>query len=87
MVFSRNLSDVLFEALSKGQILSLYQGLGTKNLQSVIAQFVYFYGYSKRFYLLKSGVKSIGTTVNLIIAVAAGLVLLLLPRFVYAIQY
>ncbi|KAI0530833.1 hypothetical protein KFK09_000381 [Dendrobium nobile] len=70
----RKLSDVLFEAISKGQILSLYQGLGTKNLQSVIAQFVYFYGYSyfKRLYLVKSGFKSIGTTVNLIIAAFAG---------------
>ncbi|PKA60878.1 Peroxisomal adenine nucleotide carrier 1 [Apostasia shenzhenica] len=70
----RNLSDVVFEAISKGQILSLYQGLGTKNLQSVIAQFVYFYGYSyfKRLYLVKSGVKSIGTKANLIIAATAG---------------
>ncbi|KAH0470811.1 hypothetical protein IEQ34_000534 [Dendrobium chrysotoxum] len=70
----RKLADVLFEAISKGQILSLYQGLGTKNLQSVIAQFVYFYGYSyfKRLYLVKSGFKSIGTTVNLIIAAFAG---------------
>lgn len=70
----RNFSDVLYEAVSKEQFLSLYQGLGTKNLQSVIAQFVYFYGYSyfKRFYLVKSGVKSIGTTMNLLIAAAAG---------------
>ncbi|KAK8959884.1 Peroxisomal adenine nucleotide carrier 1 [Platanthera guangdongensis] len=70
----RNFSDVLFEAISKGQILSLYQGLGTKNLQSVIAQFVYFYGYSyfKRLYVVKSGVKSIGTTMNLVIAAIAG---------------
>ncbi|KAH0726799.1 hypothetical protein AABB24_001781 [Solanum stoloniferum] len=69
-----NLSDVLVEAISKGKILSLYQGLGTKNLQSFIAQFVYFYGYSyfKRLYLEKSGSKSIGTTANLLIAAAAG---------------
>ncbi|KAI8011055.1 Peroxisomal adenine nucleotide carrier 2 [Camellia lanceoleosa] len=70
----RNLSDVLWEAISTGQILSLYQGLGTKNLQSFISQFVYFYGYSyfKRLYLEKSGSKSIGTATNLVLAAAAG---------------
>ncbi|XP_022743637.1 peroxisomal adenine nucleotide carrier 1-like [Durio zibethinus] len=70
----RNLSDVLWEAISTGQVPSLYQGLGTKNLQSFIAQFVYFYGYSyfKRLYLEKSGSKSIGTKANLILAAAAG---------------
>lgn len=70
----RNLSDVLWEAISTGQVISLYQGLGTKNLQSFLAQFVYFYGYSyfKRFYLEKSGSKRIGTKANLIIAAAAG---------------
>ncbi|XP_040938072.1 peroxisomal adenine nucleotide carrier 1 [Gossypium hirsutum] len=70
----RNLSDVLWEAISNRQVLSLYQGLGTKNLQSFIAQFVYFYGYSyfKRLYLEKSGFKSIGTKANLILAAAAG---------------
>ncbi|XP_030536128.1 peroxisomal adenine nucleotide carrier 1-like [Rhodamnia argentea] len=70
----RNISDVLWEAISTGRILSLYQGLGTKNLQSFISQFVYFYGYSffKRLYLRKSGNKSIGTRANLIVAAAAG---------------
>ncbi|KAL9240798.1 hypothetical protein vseg_014976 [Gypsophila vaccaria] len=70
----RNLSDVLWEAIRKGQILSLYQGLGTKNLQSVIQQFIYFYGYSffKRLYLKKSNSKSMGTKANLIVAAAAG---------------
>ncbi|XP_058077715.1 peroxisomal adenine nucleotide carrier 1-like [Magnolia sinica] len=70
----RNLSDVLWEAISNRQVLSLYQGLGTKNLQSFISQFVYFYGYSyfKRLYLRKSGAKSLGTKANLIIAAAAG---------------
>ncbi|KAL0388637.1 UNVERIFIED_CONTAM: Peroxisomal adenine nucleotide carrier 1 [Sesamum radiatum] len=70
----RNISDVLWEAISKGQVLSLYQGLGTKNLQSFISQFIYFYGYSffKRLYLRESRSKSIGTTANLIIAAAAG---------------
>ncbi|KAH1033110.1 hypothetical protein J1N35_045284 [Gossypium stocksii] len=70
----RNLSDVLWEAVSTGQVRSLYQGLGTKNLQSFIAQFVYFYGYSyfKRLYLENSGSKSIGTKVNLILAAGAG---------------
>ncbi|GKV08977.1 hypothetical protein SLEP1_g20544 [Rubroshorea leprosula] len=70
----RSLSDVFWEAISSGQVFSLYQGLGTKNLQSFISQFVYFYGYSyfKRVYLEKSGFKSIGTKANLIIAAAAG---------------
>ncbi|KAI4349985.1 hypothetical protein L6164_010518 [Bauhinia variegata] len=70
----RNLSDVLWEAISNRQLLSLYQGLGTKNLQSFISQFVYFYGYSyfKKLYLKKSGSKSIGTKANLLIAAAAG---------------
>ncbi|KAL8047875.1 hypothetical protein ABFX02_07G028500 [Erythranthe guttata] len=70
----RNISDVFWEAISKGQILSLYQGLGTKNLQSFISQFIYFYGYSffKRLYLKESRSKSIGTAVNLLIAAAAG---------------
>ncbi|KAL5850821.1 hypothetical protein ACOSQ4_008834 [Xanthoceras sorbifolium] len=70
----RNLSDVFWEAISTGQVVSLYQGLGTKNLQSFISQFVYFYGYSyfKRLYTEKSGTKSIGTTANLVIAAAAG---------------
>lgn len=70
----RNLSDVLWEAISTRQVLSLYQGLGTKNLQSFISQFVYFYGYSyfKKLYIERSGVKSIGTKANLVIAAAAG---------------
>ncbi|CAO2832092.1 unnamed protein product [Amaranthus hypochondriacus] len=70
----RNLSDVLWEAIQNGQVLSLYQGLVTKNLQSVIQQFVYFYGYSflKRLYLKRSNSKSMGTVANLIVAAAAG---------------
>ncbi|PIN16527.1 putative mitochondrial carrier protein [Handroanthus impetiginosus] len=70
----KNISDVLWEAISKGQVLSLYQGLGTKNLQSFISQFIYFYGYSffKRLYLRESRSKSIGTAANLVIAAAAG---------------
>ncbi|KAG6431098.1 hypothetical protein SASPL_109173 [Salvia splendens] len=70
----RNISDVLWEAISQGQVLSLYQGLGTKNLQSFISQFIYFYGYSffKRLYLRESKSKSIGTATNLLIAAAAG---------------
>lgn len=69
-----NISDVLREAISTRQVLSLYQGLGTKNLQSFISQFIYFYGYSffKRLYLKRSGFKSIGTKANLVIAAAAG---------------
>ncbi|CAM8911834.1 unnamed protein product [Rhodiola kirilowii] len=70
----RNISDVLWEAVSTGQVLSLYQGLGTKNVQAFISQFIYFYGYSffKKLYLEKSGEKSIGTKANLLIAAAAG---------------
>ncbi|XP_042057124.1 peroxisomal adenine nucleotide carrier 1-like [Salvia splendens] len=70
----RNISDVFWEAISQGQVLSLYQGLGTKNLQSFISQFIYFYGYSffKRLYLRESKSKSIGTASNLLIAAAAG---------------
>ncbi|XP_059632545.1 peroxisomal adenine nucleotide carrier 1-like [Cornus florida] len=70
----RNISDVLWEAISTGQVISLYQGLGTKNLQSFISQFIYFYGYNffKRVYLEKSGSKSMGTKANLLIAAAAG---------------
>jgi len=54
--------------------LSLYQGLNTKNIQSFISSFFYFYGYSyfKRLYLEKSGAKSVGTTANLLVAAAAG---------------
>ncbi|TYH82307.1 hypothetical protein ES332_D02G051300v1 [Gossypium tomentosum] len=70
----RNTADVLWEAIANGQVLSLYQGLGTKNLQSFISQFIYFYGYSffKRLYLKKTGNKTIGTKANLIVGVAAG---------------
>lgn len=67
---------LLWEAVSNRQVLSLYQGLGTKNLQSFISQFIFFYGYSyfKRLYLEKSGYKSIGTRANLLIATAVGAV-------------
>ncbi|KFK37933.1 hypothetical protein AALP_AA3G049000 [Arabis alpina] len=70
----RYLSDVLWEAISKRQILSLYQGLGTKNLQSFVSQFIYFYSYSyfKRVHSERTGSKSIGTKANLLIAAAAG---------------
>ncbi|GLJ15284.1 hypothetical protein SUGI_0250100 [Cryptomeria japonica] len=70
----RNLSDVLLEAISTRQIHSLYQGLGTKNLQSVISQFIYFYSYSyfKRLYLNRSKKKYMETKANLVIAAAAG---------------
>ncbi|XP_060217649.1 peroxisomal adenine nucleotide carrier 1-like [Lycium barbarum] len=70
----RNTLDVLLEAISSRQVLSLYQGLGTKNVQSFVSSFIYFYGYDffKKLYLKKSGFKSIGTRANLIIAVVAG---------------
>ena len=65
---------MFWEAISNGQVLSLYQGLETKNLQSFIFQFIYFYGYSfvKKLYLKRSGSKSIGTKANLVLAAAAG---------------
>ncbi|KAK4266385.1 hypothetical protein QN277_027319 [Acacia crassicarpa] len=70
----RNISDVLWEAISTRQVLSLYQGLGTKNIQSFISSFLYFYGYSyfRRLYLKKTGKKTIGTKANLLVATAAG---------------
>ncbi|GJW29735.1 peroxisomal adenine nucleotide carrier 1 [Tanacetum coccineum] len=40
------LSNVLWGVVSTGQVLLLYESLGTKNLQSFIAQCLYFYGYN-----------------------------------------
>jgi Mitochondrial carrier protein len=74
LLFHRHLTDVLKEAIKENKVLSLYQGLATKNLQTFFSQFIYFYGYSffKQLYLRKSGKKSIGTTANLVVGVAAG---------------
>ncbi|KAL8171338.1 hypothetical protein V2J09_023142 [Rumex salicifolius] len=70
----RGITDVLLEAIRTRQVVSLYQGLGAKNVQSFLSSFIYFYGYSffKRLYLQKSGAKSIGTKANLVVAAAAG---------------
>jgi len=70
----RSLLDVLREAITSGNILSLYQGLSTKNLQSVISQFIYFYAYSffKQWYLKRAKVLKMGTGTNLLVAAAAG---------------
>ncbi|KAL2650838.1 hypothetical protein R1flu_018966 [Riccia fluitans] len=70
----RSLWDVLWEAVESRNPLSLYQGLATKNLQSVVSQFIYFYSYSflKNQYIKRSGVKRMGTGPNLIVAAAAG---------------
>ncbi|XP_020204677.1 peroxisomal adenine nucleotide carrier 1, partial [Cajanus cajan] len=70
----RNFCDVLTEAISSGQVSSLYQGIGTKNLHSFVSQFVYFYGYSyfKNLYMDKRCSKSIGAKANLVIAAIAG---------------
>lgn len=78
----RRISDVLWEAISKRQVLSLYQGLGTKNVQSFISSFIYFYGYSyfKRLYLEKSGNKNIGTAANLIAATMSGVCTILITQ-------
>lgn len=63
-------------------MLSLCQGLGTKNVQSFVSSFIYFYGYSyfKRLYLVKSGNKNIGTVANLIAATAAGVCTILITQ-------
>lgn len=78
----RRISDVLWEAISKRQVLSLYQGLGTKNVQSFISSFIYFYGYSyfKKLYLKKTGNKNIGTAANLIAATASGVCTILITQ-------
>lgn len=78
----RRISDVLWEAISKRQVLSLYQGLGTKNVQSFVSSFIYFYGYSyfKRLYLEKSGNKNIGTAANLIAATMSGVCTILITQ-------
>lgn len=86
--FHRNLLDVMWEAISNRQVLSLYQGLGTKNLQSFIAQFIYFYGYSyfKRLYLSRSHQKTIGTKANLIVAAAAGACTAIITQVLYRLD-
>lgn len=70
----RSLFDVFWESVGEGNALSLYQGLGTKNLQSVISQFIYFYSYSlfKQWYLARAKVLKMGTGTNLLVAAAAG---------------
>ncbi|KAF3568460.1 hypothetical protein DY000_02011226 [Brassica cretica] len=70
---NRRISDVFWEAISSGNVLSLYQGLGTKNVQSFVSSFIYFYSYSyfKRLHSERIGSKSIGTTANLLIAAAS----------------
>ncbi|CAN1280408.1 Peroxisomal adenine nucleotide carrier 1 [Linum perenne] len=70
----RNVADVFWEAVRTRQLLSLYQGLGTKNVQSFVSSFLYFYGYTffKKLYLDKTGKTSMGAKVNLLIAAAAG---------------
>ncbi|EFJ08606.1 hypothetical protein SELMODRAFT_160785 [Selaginella moellendorffii] len=70
----RSLLDVLREAIASNRVLALYQGLGAKNLQSLLSQFIYFYSYSylKRLYLQRSKNKSMGLGANLVVAAAAG---------------
>ncbi|GAQ78886.1 peroxisomal adenine nucleotide carrier [Klebsormidium nitens] len=66
--------DVFHQALRNKQLGSLYQGLGTKNFQSVLAGFVYFYSYQylKDWYIKRTGIKRMGMGANLLIAAAAG---------------
>ncbi|CAI0559867.1 unnamed protein product [Linum tenue] len=70
----RNVADVFWEAVRTRKVLSLYQGLGTKNWQAFISSFLYFYGYTlfKRLYLEKTGKIAMGPKANLVIAAAAG---------------
>lgn len=74
LVVCSSLLDVLQEAIAKRQLLSLYQGLGTKSIQSIISQFLYFYGYSffRQLYLRWAKVKHMGTGANLAVGVVAG---------------
>ncbi|KAH7424147.1 hypothetical protein KP509_12G092400 [Ceratopteris richardii] len=62
------------EAKCSGQLLALYQGIGTKICQSFVSQFVYFYSYSfiKNLYLQQRNKKRMGTGANLAVAAAAG---------------
>ncbi|XP_045787402.1 peroxisomal adenine nucleotide carrier 1-like isoform X1 [Trifolium pratense] len=78
----RKISDVLWEAISKHRVLSLYQGLGTKSLYSLIMPFIYFYAYSyfKKLHLKKNGNKNIGATANLIAATMSGVCTVLITQ-------
>jgi hypothetical protein len=66
--------DVLREAVERNQMLSLYQGIGTKNVQSFVSHFIFFYGFSffKKLYLKRIGEKRMGTGANLVVAAVAG---------------
>lgn len=70
----RNLFDVLHEAVSSGRVLSLYQGLPTKNVHSVLTGFVYFYSYSfiRSRYLAATAADQLGLLANLAVAASAG---------------
>ncbi|MCO5608299.1 hypothetical protein L7F22_062505 [Adiantum nelumboides] len=70
----RSSFDVFNEARSSGQLLALYQGIGTKVVQSFVSQFIYFYSYSfiKNVYLQQSNKRKMGTGANLAVAAAAG---------------
>lgn len=65
---------MLREAVSCGKVLSLYQGLATKNGHAVLAGFVYFYSYSyiRTKYLEHAQAQKLGTLANLVVAAAAG---------------
>lgn len=66
--------DVLREAIGERRPLSLYQGLYTKNVQSLIAGFVYFYSYSyvRTKYLSFRKKTKMDTGANLVVAAVAG---------------
>ncbi|GJP56286.1 hypothetical protein CLOM_g15354 [Closterium sp. NIES-68] len=69
-----NILDVLREAVASGDVSSLYAGLATKNMHSVLTGFVYFYTYSffKSRYLASAQQKNLGLLANLAVAASAG---------------
>ncbi|RVW55533.1 Retrovirus-related Pol polyprotein from transposon RE2 [Vitis vinifera] len=88
-IFTKSLRGLRVMAEKSNRSLYVVKGLGTKNLQSFISQFVYFYGYSffKRLYLEKSGAKTIRTKANLIVAAAAGACTVLMTQASPTLMY
>ena len=73
------------EALLSGNVLSLYQGLGTKNVQSILSGFVYFYGYSfiRSKYLQHAHSSSLSLFSNIVVAAAAGACTVILTQVTF----
>ncbi|GBG73966.1 hypothetical protein CBR_g17678 [Chara braunii] len=66
--------DVFRQFLERRDLACFYRGLWTKNVQSVISQFLYFYSYNyfKRAYLRRNKEPTLGPGANLVVAAAAG---------------